>query len=61
MEIRFDKKVVVITGAAGGIGSAMTKRFVSDGATVIIGSAKYRISDLLNGQAPHTRIGIARR
>ena len=36
MEIRFDKKVVVITGAAGGIGSAMTKRFVSDGATVIM-------------------------
>ncbi len=31
-----------------------------DGATVIIGSAKYRISELLNGQAPQTRIGIAR-
>ena len=31
-----------------------------DGATVIIGSAKYRLSELLNGQAPQTRIGIAR-
>ncbi len=29
-----------------------------EGATVIIGSAKYRISELLNGQAPQTRIGI---
>ncbi len=30
------------------------------GATVIIGSAKYPLRDLLSGQAPHTRIGIGR-
>lgn len=29
-----------------------------DGSTVIIGSAKYRLSELLSGQAPQTRIGI---
>ena len=36
MEISFKNKVVVITGAAGGIGTAMTKRFLADGATVIM-------------------------
>lgn len=30
------------------------------GATVIIAHAKYRLSELLSGEAPHTRIGIRR-
>ena len=35
MNISFENKVVVITGAMGGIGKGMISRFVSDGATVI--------------------------
>ncbi len=35
MNISFENKVVVITGAMGGIGKGMINRFVSDGATVI--------------------------
>ena len=33
---RFENKVIVITGAAGGIGEATTRRMVSEGAKVII-------------------------
>ena len=33
---RFENKVVVITGAAGGIGEATTRRIVSEGAKVVI-------------------------
>ena len=36
MNISFKDKVVVITGAAGGIGSAMTRRFIEDGASVVV-------------------------
>lgn len=36
MNITFERKVVVITGAAGGLGSAMCRRFGADGATVIV-------------------------
>ena len=36
MNISFKNKVVVITGAAGGIGSAMTRRFIEDGASVVV-------------------------
>jgi NAD(P)-dependent dehydrogenase (short-subunit alcohol dehydrogenase family) len=33
---RFEKKVVAITGAGGGIGKALTQRFASEGAHVIV-------------------------
>lgn len=33
---RFENKVVVITGAAGGIGEATTRRIVSEGGKVVI-------------------------
>jgi len=33
---RFDGKIALVTGAAGGIGSAISQRLASDGATVII-------------------------
>lgn len=36
MEIRFDGKVVVITGGAGGLGRAMAARFAADGARVAL-------------------------
>lgn len=36
MHISFENKTVVITGAAGGIGSAMARRFAEDGATVAL-------------------------
>ena len=35
--MRFQNKVVVITGAAGGIGGATARRFVSEGAFVVLG------------------------
>lgn len=36
MQILFNDKVVVITGAAGGLGSNMAKRFAEDGAAVAV-------------------------
>ena len=36
MELNFTNKVVVITGAAGGLGSAMAHRFAEDGAKVAV-------------------------
>lgn len=34
--MRFDNKVVIVTGAAGGIGTAIARRFASEGARVIV-------------------------
>jgi 3-oxoacyl-[acyl-carrier protein] reductase len=36
MEIRFDNKIVLVTGSSRGIGAAVAKKFVELGATVII-------------------------
>ena len=36
MEQRFIDKVVVTTGAAGGIGKAVSKRFYDEGAKVVM-------------------------
>ena len=36
MNISFDNRVVVITGAAGGIGKALVRRFAEDGAKVAV-------------------------
>ncbi len=36
MNISFEDKTVVITGAAGGLGAAMARRFAEDGATVAL-------------------------
>ena len=33
---RFENKVVIVTGAAGGIGSSIAKRFASEGASVVV-------------------------
>ena len=34
--MRFQDKVVIVTGAAGGIGTAIAQRFASEGAQVIV-------------------------
>ncbi len=44
MEINFKNKVVVITGAAGGIGSVMCEQFAADGACVIACDLKNAIA-----------------
>lgn len=33
---RFENKIIIITGAAGGIGASTTRRIVSEGGKVII-------------------------
>ena len=33
--MKFTNKVVVVTGAAGGIGTEITKRFINEGAKVV--------------------------
>ena len=37
--MRFTKKIVLVTGAAGGIGSAICRRFADEGASVIVSDA----------------------
>lgn len=44
MNITFENKTVVITGAAGGIGSAMARRFAEDGAVVALCDLKGAVS-----------------
>ena len=44
MNISFKNKVVVITGSAGGIGQAMAKRFIDDGAKVAVCDLKGAIN-----------------
>jgi 3-oxoacyl-[acyl-carrier protein] reductase len=36
MEIRFDNKIVLVTGSSRGIGAAVARKFAELGATVII-------------------------
>ncbi|MDR1599530.1 MAG: uridylate kinase [Oscillospiraceae bacterium] len=47
---------------AGANGMLAKLRYITEpaerGTTIIIGSAKYRLSDLISGVAPHTRIGL---
>lgn len=44
---RFENKVVVITGAAGGIGEATTRRIVSEGGKVVIADHSQERADKL--------------
>ena len=44
MNVSFENKVVVITGAAGGIGKEMAKRFILDGAKVAVCDLKGAIA-----------------
>ncbi|MBR5239470.1 MAG: SDR family NAD(P)-dependent oxidoreductase, partial [Clostridia bacterium] len=56
MVINYDKKVVVVTGAAGGLGRAMVENFAKCGATVaacdLKGTAE-KMSDLLDAGNIH--------
>ena len=51
--MQLNKKVVVITGAAGGIGSAMARRFAKEGAKLVLtdleGSGVKEVAEDLNG------------
>ena len=46
MEKRFVGKTVVITGASGGIGAAMAKRFVAEGANVVVSAIDKRVEQV---------------
>jgi meso-butanediol dehydrogenase / (S,S)-butanediol dehydrogenase / diacetyl reductase len=46
MEKRFGGKTVVITGASGGIGAAMAKRFASEGANVVVSAIDKRVEQV---------------
>ena len=46
MEKRFSGKTVVITGASGGIGVAMAKRFAAEGASVVVSAIDQRVEQV---------------
>ena len=50
---RFENKVVVITGAAGGIGEATTRRIVSEGGKVVIADLSQERADKLAAELTH--------
>ena len=56
MEITFENKTVVITGAAGGLGAAMARRFAEDGATVALCDLKgaEAAAEALRAEGYHT-------
>ena len=48
--MRMDKKVVLVTGATGGIGAAMAKLFLNQGASVFLtGRSPEKLADLADG------------
>ena len=50
---RFENKVVVITGAAGGIGEATTRRIVSEGGKVVIADHSEKRAEQLANELWH--------
>ena len=46
MEKRFSGKTVVITGASGGIGCALAKRFAAEGANVVVSAIDRRVEQV---------------
>jgi NAD(P)-dependent dehydrogenase (short-subunit alcohol dehydrogenase family) len=63
MERRFDDKVAIVTGAAGGIGAAIAARLHAEGAAAVIadlkGDAAQAAADKLVADAGGTAIGVA--
>ena len=49
-ELDFDRKVVVITGGGGGIGKAAARRFLDEGASVVLASRRLEVLDLARRQ-----------
>ena len=45
--MKFENKIVVITGAAGGIGRALTTRFIKEGAKVVAADITKEVLDKL--------------
>ena len=46
MQKRFEGKTAVITGASGGIGAAMAKRFAEEGAAVVVSAIDARVEEV---------------
>ncbi|AZO31719.1 SDR family oxidoreductase [Mesorhizobium sp. M1B.F.Ca.ET.045.04.1.1] len=46
MQKRFDGKTPVVTGASGGIGAAMARRFVTEGAAVVVSAIDPRVDEV---------------
>lgn len=44
---RFENKVVIVTGAAGGIGSSIAKRFASEGASVVVSDVNFEAAEVV--------------
>ena len=54
--MRLKEKVAVVTGAASGIGKATVKRFVEEGALVIIGDIQRELGEDLSSEMGHKAI-----
>jgi len=61
--MKLENRVAVVTGAAGGIGLGIAKRYVAEGATVVIADLKAEAAEAaardLTKQGPGKAIGIA--
>jgi NAD(P)-dependent dehydrogenase (short-subunit alcohol dehydrogenase family) len=55
---RFDGKTVVVTGGAGGLGSAMVRAFVAEGARVVIADCDQRAAQALANALPGAAIAM---
>lgn len=56
---RFENKVVVITGAASGIGEATTRRIVSEGGKVVIADHSEKRAEQLANELMHAGLTCA--
>lgn len=54
-ELRYDGKVVVVTGAGGGLGKAYATFFASRGASVVVND----LGGSLKGDSSNSRVGYA--
>ena len=46
MQKRFQGKVAVVTGASGGIGAAMARRFAEEGAAVVVSAIDAKLDEV---------------